>query len=346
MNIKSIENKIGKNTTYPVKNEYFLKRFAHVKKKQYLCRPNCTHARMKYQPSDKIYDLMCCGKLAEHGQSLVEELVLQLMNRFGISLGVRDKTIATVCNEHQVDCTTVLAIINYALHKELPLQDQIHIPTLHRYLENAHAYFLNFQLPRIRQSLLEAINLAHQNSQIPLMIIRFFDEYAQEIKSHIDHEKEHSYEEHARDDEHIANKAHELKTLIVKYYPKEQDGNAEQMRLLYAALHDLRHFENELALHCAIEDDVMLPALRREGPKAKRGETKGAKQEGEEILSTREIEVIKHVAQGLSNKEIADMMCLSTHTVMSHRKNISRKLDIHSTAGLTIYAVVNGIVEL
>jgi tRNA U34 5-carboxymethylaminomethyl modifying enzyme MnmG/GidA len=63
-----------------------------------------------------------------------------------------------------------------------------------------------------------------------------------------------------------------------------------------------------------------------------------------ESLSSREIEVVKHVAQGLSNKEIADVMCLSTHTVMSHRKNIARKLDIHSTAGLTIYAVVNGII--
>lgn len=307
----------------------------------------CVHVRMTYLPSDKIYDLMCGGRVAEHGQSLIEEQVLQLMNRFGISLGVGDKTISAVCQEHQVDCDTVLAIINYALNKEIPKQIQIHIPTLHRYLENAHTYFLKFQLPRIRQELIEAINLAHNTSQIPLMIIQFFDEYAQEIKTHIDHETEHSYEQHARDDEHIANKAHELKTLIIKYYPKDIDNhNTEQMRLLYAALHDLRHFENELALHCAIEDNVMLPALRHTGDDTTKREAKGEKREGEEALSAREVEVIKHVAQGLSNKEIADTMCLSTHTVMSHRKNIARKLDIHSTAGLTIYAVVNGIVEL
>ena len=155
-----------------------------------------------------------------------------------------------------------------------------------------------------------------------------------------------SYEQHARDDEHIANKAHELKTLIIKYYPRDtQNSSSEQMRLLYAALHDLRHFENELALHCAIEDNIMLPALRKEF-KSKEGSKTNDTEDKEDNLSAREIEVIKYVAQGLSNKEIADTMCLSAHTIMSHRKNIARKLNIHSTAGLTIYAVVNGIIDL
>jgi regulator of cell morphogenesis and NO signaling len=290
---------------------------------------------------------MCCGRVAEHGQSLMEEQVLQLMNRFGISLGVGDKTIEESCHENQVDSTTVLTIINYAINREAPSQIDIHIPTLHRYLENAHTYFLKFQLPRIRQELLESINLASGKSQIPLMIIRFFDEYAQEIQSHIEHETEHSYEQHARDDEHIANKAHELKKLIIKYYPNESlGGNHEQMRLLYAALHDLRHFENELALHCAIEDNILLPVLRKEAKRDGNSSMETTKNHNEETLSSREIEVIKHVALGLSNKEIADTMCLSTHTVMSHRKNIARKLDIHSTAGLTIYAIVNGIIEV
>jgi regulator of cell morphogenesis and NO signaling len=289
---------------------------------------------------------MCGGRVSEYGQSLVEEQILQLMNRFGISLGVGELTIAAACNEHNVDCNTLLATINYAINREIPDQTSIHIPTLHRYLENAHTYFLNFQLPRIRQELLEAINLAHNNSQIPLLIIKFFDEYAQEIRTHIDHETEHSYEQHARDDEHIANKAHELKNLIIKYYPRENNqDNPEQMRLLYAALHDLRHFENELALHCAIEDDIMLPAMRKDAKRPNQKEDY-TNNEINETLSAREMEVIKFVAQGLSNKEIADTMCLSTHTVMSHRKNIARKLDIHSTAALTIYAVVNGIITL
>lgn len=65
-----------------------------------------------------------------------------------------------------------------------------------------------------------------------------------------------------------------------------------------------------------------------------------------ESLSTREKDVIACVVQGMTNKQIADKLCISTHTVITHRRNISSKLGIHSPAGLTIYAIVNKLVEL
>jgi DNA-binding NarL/FixJ family response regulator len=65
-----------------------------------------------------------------------------------------------------------------------------------------------------------------------------------------------------------------------------------------------------------------------------------------EVLSAREKEIVVAVIQGLTNKQIADKLCLSSHTVISHRRNIAAKLQIHSTAGLTIYAIVNKLVEL
>ena len=48
----------------------------------------------------------------------------------------------------------------------------------------------------------------------------------------------------------------------------------------------------------------------------------------------------------MTNKEIADHLFISINTVLTHRKNISRKLNIHSIAGLTIYAIVNKLVNL
>ena len=65
-----------------------------------------------------------------------------------------------------------------------------------------------------------------------------------------------------------------------------------------------------------------------------------------EILSQREKEILTCVVKGQTNKEIAQTLFLSTHTVITHRRNIVRKLVIHSTAGLTIYAIVNKLVEI
>jgi two-component system response regulator NreC len=61
-------------------------------------------------------------------------------------------------------------------------------------------------------------------------------------------------------------------------------------------------------------------------------------------LTDREREVVKLVAEGLRNREIAEQLCISLKTVEKHRGNVMRKLDIHSVAGLTAYAFENGLV--
>ena len=65
-----------------------------------------------------------------------------------------------------------------------------------------------------------------------------------------------------------------------------------------------------------------------------------------ENLSQREREVLVGVVKGMTNKEIADNLYLSIHTVITHRRNIARKLQVHSISGLTIYAIVNKLVDI
>lgn len=65
-----------------------------------------------------------------------------------------------------------------------------------------------------------------------------------------------------------------------------------------------------------------------------------------QMLTPREREIIICVVKGMTNKEIAGQLYLSTHTVITHRRNISKKLQIHSPSGLTIYAIMNKLVEL
>jgi DNA-binding NarL/FixJ family response regulator len=63
-------------------------------------------------------------------------------------------------------------------------------------------------------------------------------------------------------------------------------------------------------------------------------------------LSPREITIVRLVSMGLTNREIAEKLFLSAHTVMTHRKNINHKLGIKSVSGLTIYAIVNNIITI
>ena len=68
--------------------------------------------------------------------------------------------------------------------------------------------------------------------------------------------------------------------------------------------------------------------------------------ETQDELSQREKEIITCVVKGMSNKEIAEHLYISIHTVITHRRNISRKLQIHSPTLLTVYAIVNKLVDI
>ena len=63
-------------------------------------------------------------------------------------------------------------------------------------------------------------------------------------------------------------------------------------------------------------------------------------------LSVREKEILVSVAKGMINKEIAEQHHISVHTVITHRKNITRKTGIKSISGLTVFAILNNLIEM
>jgi regulator of cell morphogenesis and NO signaling len=285
-----------------------------------------------YKGSDKISDLM------SH-----EEDAIHVISRFGLGMGVGEQTIAETCHTHGVHTGTFLAIINYKVYKLSALPSDIDIPTLQQYLRNAHTYFLEFRLPHLRRSLIEALIPADPSSKIPMLILRCYDEFVEEIRTHIEHENAGMFEAHTQDDQRITDKLTEIKNLIIKYYPTHTIGqNGTVTYQLINVMSDLWHTEQDFSDHCAIEDNILRPALMKTLPntpsQTERQET--------ETLSERERDVLIQLVNGLSNKEIADQLCISVHTVITHRKNITRKLNIHSTAGLTIYAIVNKLITI
>ena len=72
----------------------------------------------------------------------------------------------------------------------------------------------------------------------------------------------------------------------------------------------------------------------------------GDDSERRDLLSPREREVLKLIAEGNSNPQIAGILCLSPKTVENHRTNIMRKLDVHDVTGLVKYALKSGLIEL
>jgi len=123
---------------------------------------------------------------------------------------------------------------------------------------------------------------------------------------------------------------------------------------LTAALHDIYENEEWLSQHALVEDHIFVPAIRRLERLVKHGDvTRNITNmvfkdgvPGRETLSAREREVIIALVQGMANKEIAVHLGISVNTVITHRRNIAQKLQIHSPAGLTIYAIVNGLVDI
>ena len=293
--------------------------------------------------------------------------LLQSLGSFGISLGFGDKTVKETCEDNGVDTYTFLAVVNYTIngYGDFEEDPQISVPTLLHYLEASHAYFLDFQLPYIRRELAESLN---ENDSLARLILRFYDEYAHEIRRHMKYEQKtlfpyvesliegrpaNDYNVDTFSKHHSATdkKLRELKLLIIKYLP--QDGLHNNQ--LTATLHDI--YENEVWLrqHAEVEDHIFVPAIRRLEQIVKQSDVtktitdmvfKGGIGPNSDALSDREKEVIIALVQGMSNKEIADHLCISTNTVITHRRNIARKLQIHSPAGLTIYAIVNGFVDI
>lgn len=318
----------------------------------------------KYKETDRMGDIICD-----------DYRILQVISRFGLTVGFGDHTVSETCAAAGVDAPTFLAVVNFIrangrVSNLSTLVEAVSLSSLMDYLHRSHDYFVKFRLPAIRRKLIEAIDCSVKN-QIAFLILKFYDEFAAEVGRHMEYEDKyiHTYVNdlmkgmrtdpevnirklsHQHHDNHlqIEKSLSELKSIIIKYYPSDS-----RAQWLNDVLMDLFMTEEDLFSHCHLEDTLFLEAVAElETERQERGEENTADREDGEMesvvtdtLSEREKEVIVCVVRGLSNKEIAEHLFISVNTVMTHRRNISRKLQIHSPAGLTIYAIVNGLINL
>lgn len=308
-----------------------------------------------YKETDHMCDVICN-----------EPGLLKMMSRFGIPLGVGDNSVRQVCEANGVDTATFLAVVNFVKNNGQNAAEnleKVSVKSLTDYLKQAHIYFLDFQFPAVRRKLLEALDCS-QTGEVSFLILKYFDDYMNEVRKHMNHENQkvfsyvdellrghvlpgYSISQFARTHSSIDLKLQELKNIIIKYYaPTEQD------ELLNNVLFDLFVCEKDLHMHCKVENELFVPAVEilekkvaiDEKEHEKENEVK--EENSNDLLSEREREILRWVVCGYSNKQIASELCISFNTVLTHRKNIARKLNIHSVPGLTIYAIVNNLVDI
>ncbi|MCM1077503.1 MAG: helix-turn-helix transcriptional regulator [Bacteroides sp.] len=306
-----------------------------------------------YGPHDRMREII-----------MDNNLLLMAISRFDIAFGFGDGTIKEICEKHNVDVDTFLAVVNLLSDREYD-NFKIALPSLMGYLRHAHGSFIEFILPGIRRKLIEAINYSDTND-VAFLLMKFFDDYVIEIKRHMDYENEYifsyvdkllqgtidedfSISQFSLNHNHMASKLNELKDVFIYSY------NQRDNDLLSIALHDIIGCERDLMAHFEVETKLFVPAVETvEQQLRSRQEVmrlpvdkKTIENDSQlESLSDREKEIIKCVACGLTNKEIADRLCLSVHTITTHRRNLSAKLSIHSPAGLTIFAILHHLVDL
>lgn len=261
--------------------------------------------------------------------------LILLLPRFGLRLGFGNRSVKEVCNSGNVDVDFFLLICNiYTFDDYLPDAEELSHTNLQQlvpYLRASHRYYIDERLPHLQRHLSHLTD--DMEPSVAHLLSQFFEDYRQELAGHFQEEEKRlfPYIERLQQGEKIADKvtnyfidSHrsikdkltDLMQLLYKYLPSDS-MNEELIELVF----DILQLTEDLEKHTLIEERLLMPADDYE-------------------LSDREKEVLLLVAKGLSSKEIADKLCVSIHTVNSHRKNISQKTGIKSVAGLAAYAMI------
>lgn len=305
-----------------------------------------------------LYKTMKMSELVETNYHL-----LGIISRLGIQGSFAEKSVEEVCARYSLDPDTfILICCVYSSEAFKPTREMLrrcNVGDLLRYLHNSHDYYLNSAIVNLSPAIEDMI--APTSPERRKVIRRFYEDYRTELERHFAYEEStvipyvsrlidglptpgYSIAGFRENHSNIEESLSDLKNLIMNSMPPECDGE-RRMDVLSMVFHlqeDLRH-------HTYIEDHIMVPVvemLEGSGFGSRYSSVETESQEERETLSDREKEVLVLVAKGLLNKEIADKLCISVNTVITHRKNITRKTGIKTAPGLTVYAILGGLVDI
>ena len=279
-----------------------------------------------------------------------------VLARMGIPFGFGEQTVEEVCRKQGVDPETFLLICSvYAVDGYVPTKERLRKADLRdvlKYLRLSHTFYMDVALNELAEALktlTEPCGEKHKR-----IIRQFFSEYKDELAKHFEYEEKTVFpyaeailhhgrltdDDYGENHSHMEEKLADLKSLVMKYLPSEcwQQDICRALSCIYS-------LQEDIARHILVEDGVLVPIVNRKLHTDLESGDEAPKSEGE-ALSAREKEILVCVAKGMLNKEIADQCNLSIHTVITHRKNITRKTGIKTTPGLTVYALLNNLIDI
>ena len=268
--------------------------------------------------------------------------ILGVFARMGLSFGYGEATVEDVCASAGIDAKSFLVICKvYAQNGWRPGPEDfqgVDNNVIVKYLSRSHDYYVNVALKDLASDIgrmMVPCEEAHQR-----VIWKFFSDFKEELSKHFQYEETKvfpyvndpawrialgTYEE---DHSGVEETLEDLRNLVMTHLP----ASADQQEA-FKVLSEINSLAADIRCHILLEETAL------EGRTAE--ET-----DGDDTLSPREKEILVCVAKGMLNKEIADVNNISIHTVITHRKNITRKTGIKTVAGLTVYALLNNLIDI
>lgn len=262
--------------------------------------------------------------------------LIPVINRFGVKLGLGEKTIAELCTEYDLNTDFFLVILNTYLNEDYFPEKRLqtfNIELIAKYLQQTDTYYIHAQIPNIEKHLHAFIAMSDPNNKQLELIRKLFFKFKEALQSRI--------QKGVIEDDTSLELLLDLKNILIKHI----SGNFNE-NLCYGVVFSIDTLLDDLTKHNRMREKIMKPMVQKlaeegiqnwqeivslEIPKTKQNQ-----------LSLREIDVLKLIASGFLNKEVADKLNISLNTVLSHRKNITSKLGIKTVSGLIFYCISHG----
>ncbi|MBD8389080.1 LuxR C-terminal-related transcriptional regulator [Dysgonomonas sp. BGC7] len=264
--------------------------------------------------------------------------LIPVVNRFGVKLGLGDKTIGDICHSANINTDFFLAILNTFLNEdyfpERKLQ-KFDLELVLKYIKQTDVYLIHGQLHNLEKHMNAFLSMSDPNNAQLKLIGKLFSDFKKELLGLIEQGM-------VKGDTPLALLT-DLKSIIIKHI----SGNFNE-NMCYAVIFTLDSFQKDLEKHNRIREKILKPMLDEldessiEDLQELIAASHSVKENKGHSLSQRELDVLRLIALGMLNKEVADKLNISLNTVLSHRKNITAKLGIKTVSGLIFYCITHG----